>query len=350
LAKTNEPARDLGKRQVHGVVVRVFRTDGRLNAGDRVEFPLWVCRRGDQPTGEVFIFEDAFSRAEYFEAYLTGIPPKCGIAAYEFCVIDAPSDRPVLMPYELEQPGLPQVAAPAKEMSKRRRWQFWKRTSDDDGWEVWRRRSDDQVIAAMRRLEDYTDEGQVIVRAEMRRRGLAIPPHSAIHIYRVKNPAGGMMDVASVLPSEVVFGRGLAIEAVVGRFLKSVEDDGSLSPEYFDANPLFADFLHDVVARHCPSDPELIEEAKSHLGGKVYVIDRRSSTPDGSVPAADIIGSFDVDQGVVVTGSYQRNPNHTVFSEMGFFRLTPQLHERLAAELGLCEVRTASRPGTPLQQ
>ena len=81
LNKTGDPDRALGERRVHALVVRVFRTDGRLNAGDRVEFPLLVCRRGDPPTGEVFIFEDAFSKAEYVEAYLTGNPPKSGIAA-----------------------------------------------------------------------------------------------------------------------------------------------------------------------------------------------------------------------------------------------------------------------------
>jgi hypothetical protein len=85
-----------------------------------------------------------------------------------------------------------------------------------DGWEVWRRRSDDQVIAGMLRLGDYTDEGQAIIRAEMLRRGLTIP-HPGIHVYRMKSPARGTMDIVSVLPENVVFTRGCAIEAVVGR-------------------------------------------------------------------------------------------------------------------------------------
>jgi hypothetical protein len=131
LEKARDLVRALGETQVRGLAVRVFRTDGRLSAGDRIEFPLWVCRTGDEPTGPAFIYEDAFSRAEYIEAYLAGTPPKCQLAAYEFCVLDAPSDRPVLTPEQLEQPKPPRVAPQTKtgQVSKRRTWQFWKRTS-----------------------------------------------------------------------------------------------------------------------------------------------------------------------------------------------------------------------------
>ena len=37
------------------------------------------------------------------EAYLTGTPPKCDLAAYELSVIDAPSDLPLLTPEQLEE-------------------------------------------------------------------------------------------------------------------------------------------------------------------------------------------------------------------------------------------------------
>jgi hypothetical protein len=110
---------------------------------------------------------------------------------------------------------------------------------------------------------------------------------------------------------------------------------GGLTPENFDANPLFADFLHGVIARYGPSQADLIEEAKRIGSGKVYVIDGRTPTPDGAVPAADFVGSFVVDAGVVIAGSYERNPNHAVLSATGFFRMGPALHERLVAELAL---------------
>ena len=37
------------------------------------------------------------------EAYLYGTPPACELAAYEFTPIDAPTDRPVLNPAQLEE-------------------------------------------------------------------------------------------------------------------------------------------------------------------------------------------------------------------------------------------------------
>ncbi|MEO7135110.1 MAG: hypothetical protein ABI024_12925 [Vicinamibacterales bacterium] len=42
--------------------------------------------------------------------------------------------------------------------------------------QIWRRKSDDEVIAAVASLADYTDEGQAIIVAEARSRGLNIEP------------------------------------------------------------------------------------------------------------------------------------------------------------------------------
>jgi hypothetical protein len=160
--------------------------------------------------------------------------------------------------------------------------------------------------------------------------------------YFVKDPAGGMMDVVSVLPPGVVFTRGLVMEAVVGRWRKRLEDGGTLTPENFDANPLFTDFLHDVIARHCPNEPDLIDEARRHGSGRVYVIDGRNSAPDGGVAPRDIVGSFAVDGGMVIAGSYERNPNHAVLSAIGFFRLARGVHEHMAAELALRKIPSPS--------
>ena len=201
-----------------------------------------------------------------------------------------------------------------------------------DATESWRRQTDEQVIAAMLRLGDFLDEGQTIIRAEMLRRGLMLP-HPGIHIYRVDSRQLGMMDIASVLPSEVVSQLGIVTEAIIGRLRRSATDGGTLSPENFDANPLFADVLHQVVARHAPTDSDLMEEARRIDHGKVYVIDGRTPAPDGRVPAEDIIGSFVAETGRVHAGSYERNPNHIVLSPIGFFRLGPALHQRLVEEL-----------------
>lgn len=92
-----------GESELVGKVVRVFRTDGRLLEGDEVSFPIHVCRSGDEPTGLAYIYEDAVARATFVEAYLFGTPPSCELAAYEFTLINAPTDQPVMNLEELEE-------------------------------------------------------------------------------------------------------------------------------------------------------------------------------------------------------------------------------------------------------
>lgn len=42
--------------------------------------------------------------------------------------------------------------------------------------QVWRGKADDEVLAAGRHLAEYTEDGERIIRAELRRRGFAEPP------------------------------------------------------------------------------------------------------------------------------------------------------------------------------
>ena len=119
-----------GDIQVHGRAVRVFRTDGRVAVGDSLGFALWVCRPGDEPTGPAYIYYDDLKTARYMEAYLYGDPPECELAAYEFNVIDTPSDEPTLTPRELEE-SLEQFGTsrpvPVRTQEETRWWRFWRR-------------------------------------------------------------------------------------------------------------------------------------------------------------------------------------------------------------------------------
>lgn len=45
----------------------------------------------------------------------------------------------------------------------------------DSAQDLWQRKSDDELIAAFRRLGDYTDEGSAVITAEMSRRQLPRP-------------------------------------------------------------------------------------------------------------------------------------------------------------------------------
>ena len=89
--------------EIHGRIVRTFRTDGRLKSGDNISFDnLWVCRPGDEPTGPAYVYYDDFIQATHMEVYLDGNPPKCKLAAYEFTLLHGASDEPVMSVAQLE--------------------------------------------------------------------------------------------------------------------------------------------------------------------------------------------------------------------------------------------------------
>jgi hypothetical protein len=200
--------------------------------------------------------------------------------------------------------------------------------------EIWRRRSDEQLVEAAQRLEEYTDEGRRVIRAELLRRGIT-RRDQAMKIYMARIHGEGMQNIVSVLPEENVFVQGLVPQAIVGKLLKRGDEGGIVTPANFVRNKEFVEFLHEVVGRYGPELPGLLAEAKRLGSGRVFVIDGRTRTPQGDVPPYDIIGAFRVEGGVVTRGSYERNQNHVILSDRGFFRLDPALHERLLTELAM---------------
>ena len=119
----HEPS-DFESISVHGRVVRVFRGDGRLTPDDEVKFTLWVCQPGNEPTSPAYAYQDDFRRATHMEVYLSGSPPNCEIAAYEFVLLGAPSEKPRMSVEELLalSEGADQRMDP-----ERRRWPLWKK-------------------------------------------------------------------------------------------------------------------------------------------------------------------------------------------------------------------------------
>jgi hypothetical protein len=51
----------------------------------------------------------------------------------------------------------------------------------DEAEKLWRAKADDELLAAARRLAEYTEEGSGMIRAELRRRGLDEPPSIIRH-------------------------------------------------------------------------------------------------------------------------------------------------------------------------
>jgi hypothetical protein len=147
------------------------------------------------------------------------------------------------------------------------------------------------------------------------------------------NDDGGVKYYLTLLPPDVIRSKGLVPEAIVGSLLRLPSDAEGITPDIFARNGVFKQFMHDVIARYGPEQPDCSAEAKRLGNGWVFVVDRRTKTPGGSVPPHDILGCFEAKDGQVVPGSYQANPNHRILSDDGFFRLTEALHERLLHEL-----------------
>src|SRR5262245_16528422 len=155
--------------------------------------------------------------------------------------------------------------------------------------------------------------------------------------FRKRNRASSTtMDVLGfVSPGEVGLIGGLPREAVVGSFAGE-----GRRPESFRPNPAFIDFMHEIIRTAGPSDPSLRAAAREQGDGWLYLIDLR--TPEGAtgnVPAQDIVGAFQVQSGEIVPDSYQRFPEHRVYTAHGVVRLPPFLRESLVTELRKRNVR-----------
>ena len=89
---------------IEGRVVRIFRGQSLVEAGATIRFPLWVCEKGDEPTGPAYVHHGALLQASHLEAYLYGTPPDCEVAAYEFVLLNGASQDPRLSANDLGGP------------------------------------------------------------------------------------------------------------------------------------------------------------------------------------------------------------------------------------------------------
>jgi hypothetical protein len=101
----------------------------------------------------------------------------------------------------------------------------------------WRRKSDEEVADAARQLSDYTEEGERIIREELRRRGMAEPPPTERPIDEWRSPVASkdvddtQLVVVGTFPNtmEAELARG-ALAAADIESLVSADDAGGLRP------------------------------------------------------------------------------------------------------------------------
>lgn len=139
------------------------------------------------------------------------------------------------------------------------------------------------------------------------------------------SPRDDDLRMLSFLPANYVFPHGLPVVAIQGTFT-----DLKCSVEGFRENPVFVDFMHEVIRTVGPTDSSMQKAAAEQENGWVYVIDLRTPEgPFGRVPPEDIIGGFEVKHGRLIGDSCWRNEKHRVLTKNGPVQLPPFLQQAL---------------------
>ena len=168
------------------------------------------------------------------------------------------------------------------------------------------------------------------------------PVDERVHVFEVV-VGGEPQAVLSFLPPDHVFANGLAADAIIGSMKTPVAAGGGVTPDNVAVNPGFVAFLHAFIARTVPTDPGFQRAVADQQDGWVYIIDRRTPTPGGKVPAEDILGGFEVRQKALVPDSYRPIRAHRIVSERGVVRLDDFLHPRLVEALKQLEAPQGRR-------
>jgi hypothetical protein len=128
---------------------------------------------------------------------------------------------------------------------------------------------------------------------------------------------------------------GIPSEAVIGWVIVPPDTDEPDLPSLFNPNDSFVHFIHRVIAEHAPRIPELIEAASVQPDGWLVIADKRTVYNPGESPLIeDVIGVFKVLDGVILSESYARNPDHKILNKVGeFVQLGETLQVCLQEEL-----------------
>lgn len=134
--------------------------------------------------------------------------------------------------------------------------------------------------------------------------------------------------LVSLLPEDIVFKSGLPPEAIMGTL---TDGPHTVTPEAFQQNERFIQFLAFVIAKHAADCPGLIAEAQQQPNGYVYILDKRTPTPQGAVPPEDIIGGVEIENGQMLR--FHGLPTYRILTSNGFMQLDSWFKARLIEEL-----------------
>jgi hypothetical protein len=126
--------------------------------------------------------------------------------------------------------------------------------------------------------------------------------------------------VVTWLNPEVVSQIGLPKGSICG-FL--AEPKEVVSPEQFTEYANFIEAIHKICEENI--DPQLIEFASRTDKQSVAIIDQRSLDINAEIPTENIIGTYQIEKGLVQ--KYMPNPSYRLVTSSGCFQLTPWLRK-----------------------
>jgi hypothetical protein len=129
----------------------------------------------------------------------------------------------------------------------------------------------------------------------------------------------------SFINPQIDAGVKLTPKAIIGFVLNN---DQPVSENNIRINPAFLNHLHKTILFFAQFNDGLINLVEQQQNGFIYVRDLRNKGIDN---ATDIIGSFEVQHGVLMHDSYQPNPHYKPITESGGFVLQPELEALLYA-------------------
>lgn len=139
---------------------------------------------------------------------------------------------------------------------------------------------------------------------------------------------GGNRCYASPLPEHVSREKGLPSEALAGEFTQGKDQ---ITPEHFECNPAFVNFLMWALAKHVRNCPAFVEAAAKAGTGRLMLADMRGFRPNEQWQQEDTLGFVEVEDGKAA--SFHALRNYTPFTSKGFMQINPWLFEKYLEEL-----------------
>ena len=144
-------------------------------------------------------------------------------------------------------------------------------------------------------------------------RSFGLPDHL---YYLVRKTEKEQIYYLSILPGVLIRDNPNAFAAIAGKFL---QDPNKYENPQFIENETFVEMMHKTIVDGLLTYEDLVDRMRAGVEKYIYLIDKRTPSPQGEVPPEDIYGCIEmVEDGSI---DYTPNPNYKIYGKNGFFYL-----------------------------